>query len=120
MNTADRSLAMVDYALRRRFAFIQVNPAFNNPKFSNWLIEKNNIKENDVNLLCNKMIALNAAIDDDLGEGFEIGHSYFVDNLDSNNFTQSYKDIIDYEIIPLLEEYWFDDDTKIVDYKQML
>lgn len=120
MNTADRSLAMVDYALRRRFAFIQVNPAFNNPKFSNWLIEKNNIKENDVNLLCNKMIALNEAIDDDLGEGFEIGHSYFVDNLDSNNFTQSYKDIIDYEIIPLLEEYWFDDDTKIADYKQML
>ncbi len=120
MNTADRSLAMVDYALRRRFAFIQVNPAFNNPKFSNWLIEKNNIKENDVNLLCNKMIALNEAIDDDLGEGFEIGHSYFVDNLDSNNFTQSYKDIIDYEIIPLLEEYWFDDDTKIADYKQMI
>lgn len=120
MNTADRSLAMVDYALRRRFAFIQVNPAFNNPKFSNWLIEKNNIKENDVNLLCDKMIALNEAIDDDLGEGFEIGHSYFVDNLDSNNFTQSYKDIIDYEIIPLLEEYWFDDDTKIADYKQMI
>lgn len=120
MNTADRSLAMVDYALRRRFAFIQVNPAFNNSKFSNWLIEKNSINENDVNLLCNKMIALNEAIDDDLGEGFEIGHSYFVDNLDSNNFTQSYKDIIDYEIIPLLEEYWFDDDTKIADYKQML
>lgn len=120
MNTADRSLAMVDYALRRRFAFYHVNPAFGSDEFANWLHNKNGISESNINDLCNKMISVNKSIDDDLGKGFEIGHSYFVDSLDKDNYLSSYKDIIDYEITPLLEEYWFDEDKKVEEYKNML
>ena len=120
MNTADRSLAMVDYALRRRFAFYHVNPAFGTKEFEKWLHDKNGISVADINSLCAKLINLNKSITDDLGKGFEIGHSYFVDTLDKDNFSLSYKDIVDYEISPLLEEYWFDDDKKAEEYKAIL
>lgn len=120
MNTADRSLAMVDYALRRRFAFYHVSPAFGTREFTNWLINKNEIKESNVSEISSKMIKLNEMISNDLGKGFEIGHSYFVDSLDKNNIENSYNNIVQYEIIPLLEEYWFDDDKKVEEYKEML
>lgn len=120
MNTADRSLAMVDYALRRRFAFYHVSPKFNSNKFSEWLKNKNGLKEEDINEIKTKMNNVNALIDEDLNNGFEIGHSYFVDTIDPKRFRQSYDEIKEYEIIPLIEEYFIDDDNKIEDYKKLL
>lgn len=120
MNTADRSLSMVDYALRRRFAFYKVSPAFSKSKFKKYLLEENNLEENQIMDICTKFIKLNMLIKDDLGEGFEIGHSYFVDSIDVNNFKKSYDLIIKYEIIPLIEEYWYDDENKINEYKELL
>ena len=110
MNTADRSLAMIDYALRRRFAFYTMTPAFENSTF--------NSKYSSVECkLFHKAIEaiknLNEVISKDrsLGKGFEIGHSYFcVDNLDEINDIWV-KNIIEYEIIPTIEEYWFDNEN---------
>lgn len=110
MNTADRSLAMIDYALRRRFAFYTMTPAFENSTF--------NSKYSSVECkLFHKTIEaiknLNEVISKDrsLGKGFEIGHSYFcVDDLDEINDTLV-KNIIEYEIIPTIEEYWFDNEN---------
>lgn len=120
MNTADRSLAMVDYALRRRFAFYHVSPAFGKTEFKKWLIEKNEISETKVNELCTKMNNINLKIRTDLGKGFEIGHSYFVDTLNDSEFDTLYTNIIEYEIAPLVEEYWFDDDAKVKEYLDII
>lgn len=120
MNTADRSLAMVDYALRRRFAFYHVNPAFEKPELKKWLIEKNGVSETNVDTLCSKMKALNEKIKTDLGKGFEIGHSYFVDTLNDTKFDSLYENIKEYEIKPLIEEYWFDDDKKVDEYIEII
>ena len=120
MNTADRSLSMVDYALRRRFAFYHVSPAFDKVEFKNYLLLNNHLSETQVNKICSKFSKLNSAIREDLGKGFEIGHSYFVDSMNNDDFDIKYDSIINYEIYPLLEEYWFDDENKINEYKEML
>ena len=120
MNTADRSLAMVDYALRRRFVFYHVYPAFAKDEFKNWLRDKNEISEKNINELCSKYIKLNESIKTDLGKGFEIGHSYFVDTLTEEDFDKIYNNIVKYEIEPLLNEYWFDDDKKVDEYKKII
>ena len=114
MNTADRSLSMVDYALRRRFAFINLQPAFNNEKFKQYLVEKEKLDKQIVEDLINKYIKLNDYIKETLGKDFMIGHSYFIgQQLDIDNFDEVYRDIVNYEIKPLLEEYYYDDDEKI-------
>lgn len=103
MNTADRSLAMIDYALRRRFSFFEMQPAFENDKF------KKIIKGENLEKVVEKIIELNNKIcgDASLGKGFCIGHSYFCNLTDDNK--ETLKNIIDYEIAPMLKEYWFDD-----------
>ena len=110
MNTADRSLAMMDYALRRRFAFYEFKPAFEIDKFKEYVNSKANDKFAP---LIDKVIKLNNEIakDDSLGEGFRIGHSYFCteDSLVSDEWLNS---IVDFEITPLLNEYWFDEKQK--------
>jgi MoxR-like ATPase len=108
MNTADRSLAVVDYALRRRFAFIDVVPNFKQ-KFKNHLLD-NGIEESIIEDVITKIELLNLAIskDNNLGEGFQIGHSYFCNPEKSSEDADWYKFIIDHEIGPLLREYWFD------------
>lgn len=114
MNTADRSLAMVDYALRRRFAFITLEPAFNNEKFKQYLIQNEKLDKSIVEELVNKYSNLNNYIMNSIGKDFVIGHSYFIgQQLDNDNFEDIYKDIVKYEIKPLLEEYYYDDDKKI-------
>ena len=120
MNTADRSLAMVDYALRRRFAFYPVKPAFNSSKFVKWLKNRNGIREVDINDLVTRMNNVNSMISNDLGRGFEIGHSYFIDTLNPQDYRTSYNYIIEYEIMPQLEEYYLDEDTKLDDYRKIL
>jgi 5-methylcytosine-specific restriction protein B len=107
MNTADRSLAMVDYALRRRFAFVTLEPALDSPAFGAWLAQKG-ASEALVARLRKRVRELNAVIEKerDLGPGFRIGHSFFCppDGCAPNDAW--YREIIDGEIQPLLEEYF--------------
>lgn len=117
MNTADRSLALMDYALRRRFAFFDFPPAFESQGFKNYLEEKNSPK---LNKLITGVLSLNNAIKDDesLGEGFRIGHSYFCSDDDiTDNWLKS---VVEYEIIPLIKEYWFDEPSKVLNWSSIL
>ena len=113
MNTADRSLAMMDYALRRRFCFYEVTPAFKRNSFINHL--RTYITDKDIISDINDRLAdLNGIIADEeksgLGKGFCIGHSYFcVPPRDGQTPLQWYESIVKYEISPLLDEYWWDD-----------
>ena len=107
MNTADRSLAIVDYALRRRFAFETLRPAFGTRQFREYLLAAE-VDRTLVDRIESNLSALNERIrdDKDLGPGFEIGHSYFVPEGSADE--QWYQGIIDTQIEPLLHEYWFD------------
>lgn len=116
MNTADRSLAMIDYALRRRFAFINLEPAFETEKLRSYLINKEKINANVVDSIMNNFVELNKFISSTLGDEFRIGHSYFIgQQLDSEDYENIYNDIIEFEIEPLLEEYYYseDDENKV-------
>ncbi len=113
MNTADRSLALVDYALRRRFAFFFVEPAFAKPQFQDYLKLENHLPTTFITSLCHKFEKLNQEIAATLGKGFMVGHSYFVDSLGQNSYQTDYDDIIEYEIEPLLTEYWLDEPVKV-------
>lgn len=115
MNTADRSLAMMDYALRRRFAFFELKPAFRSDGFLKYKEEIDNEK---FNKFISSIENLNNMIteDDTLGEGFAIGHSYFCDLDPDEVNADTLEAIIDYEIIPLLKEYWFDEISKVDDW----
>ena len=111
MNTADRSLAMVDYALRRRFAFIRLKPAFGTDQFSDFLLSAE-VEEDLVNKIVYRLSDLNRKIREDrknLGPGFEIGHSFFCPQDEDELLDESwYSSVILREIEPLLREYWFD------------
>ena len=111
MNTADRSLAMIDYALRRRFSFYDVQPAFDSDKFKQKI---NAVGDAKLNSLVNKVVELNEAIskDDSLGEGYRIGHSYFC-NPPENSIQQWLESIVEFDLIPLLKEYWFDNKSEV-------
>jgi 5-methylcytosine-specific restriction endonuclease McrBC GTP-binding regulatory subunit McrB len=109
MNTADRSLALVDYALRRRFLFFDLQPRFTTG-FREYL-ERRGAEPDLANLILMRIAELNKAITDakDLGEGFRIGHSFFCPPSDVVPDRAWYDAVIEYEIAPLLREYWFDD-----------
>ena len=109
MNTADRSLAMMDYALRRRFAFFDMNPGFNTKGFRQY---QEGLQSEKFNKLIERVESLNADIasDDSLGEGFCIGHSYFCELKETSDQTLS--GIVEFELAPLLKEYWFDEPAK--------
>lgn len=116
MNTADRSLALIDYALRRRFAFFEMKPALDNPLFR----ERVNAFGHRLPQLVDAVKSLNKqiAVDPSLGRGFCIGHSYFC--LDEGDLGESdpqdvVRSIVEYELKPLLEEYWFDNPKKVED-----
>ena len=109
MNTADRSLAMIDYALRRRFSFFEMTPGFKTEGFKNYLASLSNEK---LNRIIDGIQALNETIckDDSLGNGFCIGHSYFCNQ---DEFSLEWlENVIEYDIEPMLKEYWFDDTQK--------
>jgi DNA replication protein DnaC len=111
MNTADRSLAVVDYALRRRFAFFELIPEFND-KFKGFL-KGVNVENALIDKISNQMKRLNAEIKDDLGAGFEIGHSFFTPNSGTIPNTDWFNDVVEFEIKPLLDEYYFDDSSQL-------
>lgn len=110
MNTADRSLAILDYALRRRFAFYNMQPAFHTTKFKKLLKAINNTELESV-INCIEELNKEIVQDDMLGNGFVIGHSYFsnIECIDKYELSN----IVEFEIIPMLEEYWFDEPSKI-------
>ncbi len=121
MNTADRSLAVVDYALRRRFGFYEMKPQFNSKKFQNYL-RKNEISDNMVQLIRDRIGDLNSEIGKErfLGSGFQIGHSFFCEKLYGKNEKEWYKIIVNSQIIPLLEEYYFDKPNRFDELKKKL
>lgn len=118
MNTADRSLAMIDYALRRRFCFIDMEAAFTNLNFKGFIENKNNEL---ATIIIDRISKLNVAIESDpsLGKGFCIGHSYFCTKEDTMSIND-YENIIRYEIIPQLSEYWFDEPDKVREWTTRL
>ncbi len=119
MNTADRSLAMIDYALRRRFSFYTMPPAFEKADENGFAEYIQSIKCPLYHSIIAKIIELNKAIKEDtsLGKGFEIGHSYFI----SDNINDEWvKSAVEYEIIPLIEEYWFDNEGELSKWKEKL
>lgn len=117
MNTADRSLAMIDYALRRRFSFFEVEPGFDSEGFIHY---QNSLNNETLNELVNKVKDLNREIslDKSLGKGFCIGHSYFCGrDVCTEEWLHS---IVDYDILPMLSEYWFDDANKLQRWENIL
>ena len=111
MNTADRSLAMIDYALRRRFSFFEMEPCFDSEGFKAY---SDSLSNDYFNALIAQIKLLNKDIEKDssLGKGFCIGHSYFC-NLTTETCTdERLREIVEYDIIPMLSEYWFDDRDK--------
>jgi GTPase subunit of restriction endonuclease len=117
MNTADRSLAMMDYALRRRFAFFEMEPAFDSSQFKDYMGSHSSSKLESL-VRCIKELNESICKDESLGAGFRIGHSYLYTE---GSITDKWLNaVIDYELIPLLGEYWFDESEKINEWEQRL
>lgn len=117
MNTADRSLAMIDYALRRRFSFFEMEPGFDSEGFIRY---QNGLNNETLNELISRIKDLNReiALDKSLGKGFCIGHSYFCGR---DRCTDEWlHSVVEYDILPMLREYWFDDETKYQRWENIL
>ena len=122
MNTADRSLAMVDYALRRRFAFEVLRPAYGTDEFREHLLETG-VDRPLVDRIDKNLTELNARIrgDKDLGPGFQIGHSFFVPDDQAERVDEGWYDtVVDTQIAPLLREYWFDRPERAEELSELL
>lgn len=109
MNTADRSLSIVDYALRRRFAFFTIEPEFGKA-FCDFLTQK--FDDDFVTDICKRLIDINELIKQhpSLGKGMEIGHSYFCEFKEASDAEIWWQNICKYELVPYLREICFDDD----------
>ena len=111
MNTADRGLALIDYALRRRFAFFEMRPALDHPGF---LRHVEAVGSSRLEALVDVVRRLNQRIAEDeaLGPGFQIGHSYLcLPAAGPENPAGTDADVtsvVRYELEPLVREYWFD------------
>ena len=117
MNTADRSLAMIDYALRRRFSFYDMRPGFDSEGFQKYQAA---LANEHFDQLIEKVKELNKAIaaDESLGEGFELGHSYFCGQ---KTVTDDWlHQVINYDLVPMLQEYWFDNRKEVEKWKNAL
>ena len=102
MNTADRSLAMVDYALRRRFRFITLEPEFSGSKFRQFLAARG-AEPTLIEKVVGGMRALNEKIAEDtknLGPGYQIGHSYFCPGDGVTPDDAWFRRVVDSEIFP--------------------
>lgn len=120
MNTADRSLAMIDYALRRRFSFFEIEPGFETDGFTHY---REGLSNDSLNALIASVQLLNAEIraDKSLGKGFCIGHSYFCGRENSDVSTDEWlHNIVEYDILPMLAEYWFDEEDKVETWRTRL
>lgn len=120
MNTADRSLAHIDYALRRRFSFIKLKPEFGTV-FHAFLVHKG-IPATFADTVCEKLENVNAIIQTDplLTDGKMIGHSYFCDYDPAQTPEAWWKDIMKYKVLPYLEEICFDEEEQYQKMKDIL
>ena len=123
MNLADRSLAIVDYALRRRFAFAELEPLFNE-KWRTWVHAHNGVPIADLDAIAQRIGDVNASIaaDKSLGEQYRIGHSFFTPSPTRKitNTQDWVHRVVQREIGPLLAEYWFDDPERVAAEEQRL
>ena len=120
MNTADRSLALIDYALRRRFSFFEMQPGFSTSGFKAYFDQY--IHDETGEALIAQLISLNKAIAEDpaLGDGFRIGHSYLCLPKGAEYSEEWLYSVVLYDIIPTLKEYWFDDSEKVTRWENNL
>lgn len=109
MNVADRSLALVDFALRRRFAFLDLEPSFNGA-WSEWCLENCEADGAFLTDIQRRLDALNDVIanDSNLGKQFRVGHSVVTPARETIMDAEWFKSVVETEIQPLLAEYWFD------------
>ena len=123
MNIADRSLALVDLALRRRFAFVTLGPSLGEA-WSNWVVRERGIDPELVEEIRRRIATLNDRITADarLGSQFQVGHSYVTPTyrLSSDGTGDWFRQVVDTEIRPLLEEYWFDSPAEAKEAVQQL
>ena len=119
MNTADRSLALIDYALRRRFSFFEIEPAFTSDGFLHYQAALDN---ETFNALVEQIKKLNLEIKNDpvLGPGFRIGHSYFCLDDPAACTTDWMCSVVEFDILPTLAEYWFDAPDKLHRWEENL
>ncbi|MDD4518868.1 MAG: AAA family ATPase, partial [Limnochordia bacterium] len=117
MNTADRSLALIDYALRRRFCFFEMEPGFDSDGFKAYQAGFDN---ETFDILIERIKELNKEItsDDSLGKGFRIGHSYFCGQKECTD--EWMMEVVEYDILPMLSEYWFEDSKKLQRWENIL
>ena len=120
MNTADRSLAHIDYALRRRFAFIRLKPELGDT-FRSFLVGQG-LPEDFADAAISKLEKVNKIIEADplLGEGKMIGHSYFCDYSTEQTAEQWWHDIMEYKVLPYLEEICFDEEDQLEKMSEIL
>ncbi|MCX6236921.1 MAG: AAA family ATPase, partial [Bacteroidia bacterium] len=120
MNTADRSLAIVDYALRRRFAFVTLQPDYGD-NFRSFLSVRG-LTAPIVEHICSSVTKVNSTIkgDPNLGEGFQIGHSYFCTFTKGEDENKWWNEILSFELNPLFEEIWFDNSAKVAEVLKQL
>lgn len=122
MNTADRSLAIMDYALRRRFSFVALQPEFDD-RFKQFLLGRQ-LTNGLVDHICTVVTAINERIvaDSSLGDGFQIGHSYFCHYQVTNHAAENewWNELVHFELKPLLEELWFDNKKEAADFIDQL
>lgn len=123
MNIADRSLALVDFALRRRFAFVELEPRLGKV-WRDWVNSKWQISVEILNDIEQRILTLNEEIaaDSSLGRQFRIGHSYVTPpiGIPITDALEWFRQVVETEIGPLLEEYWFDDNKKARNARQRL
>lgn len=119
MNTADRSLAMIDYALRRRFSFFDIEPGFNSEGFTDY---QKSFENETFDALIEQIKALNKDITEDksLGRGFQIGHSYFCGREELGCTEEWMRSVVEFDILPMLSEYWFDEPDKLSKWENRL
>ena len=117
MNTADRSLAMIDYALRRRFSFFEMEPGFHSEGFRAY---QQTMDNSTFDTLIERISELNKEIaaDRSLGRGFCIGHSYFCGQTKCSDGWMM--EVVEYDILPMLSEYWFDEPSKLQHWSNIL
>ena len=120
MNIADRSLALVDLALRRRFAFATLEPRFEDA-WIKWIVRERGVDRGVAEKIRKLMNKLNDDISSDLGDQFRIGHSFVTPPDRIHQSTRDwFFDAVRYEIGPLLDEYWFDNPEKAKGAKERL
>ena len=121
MNIADRSLALVDLALRRRFAFVSLEPSLND-KWKDWVIQKCGIDTDFIVEIKRRIDNLNQMISSDqsLGPQYQIGHSFVTPTEVIENSKTWFEQVVETEIGPLIEEYWFENLDKAKDIQKEL